>query len=57
MWVHEKYQKKQFKGSYSWLKGERVFELTYIKENGELGKRVTFESWQAAKSLGWKKVA
>lgn len=37
-----------FKGSYERdKKGERVFILTHPK------RRITFESWQAAKKLGW----
>lgn len=53
MWMNKKYGKKQFKGSYVKLKGERVFELTFA--NKEV-KTITFESWQMAKKLGWVKV-
>lgn len=46
MWGHKKYKTK-FKGSYERdKKKERVFILTG-------SKRITFESWQAAKKLGW----
>lgn len=48
----KKHGDKQFKGYYVRdLKGERNFVLDY--KNGM--RRVTFESWQMAKSLGWKK--
>jgi hypothetical protein len=46
MWINKKY-KLEFKGSYSRLNGERVFNLTSGK------KTYTFESWQMAKKLGW----
>lgn len=49
MWQHKKYKSK-FKGSYTYHRGERVFELN----NGR--KRYTFESWQMAKKLGWIKL-
>ena len=49
MWQHKKY-KSQFKGSYAFAKGDRVFQLTSGK------KVVSFESWEAAKKAGWSKV-
>ena len=51
MWKHnKKYKGKEFKGSYERdAKKERVFVLTYKK------RRITFESWQMAKKLGWMK--
>jgi hypothetical protein len=53
MWSNKKYGKKLFKGSYYIYRlnsSERLFNLTD-------GKRViSFESWQAAKALGWVKV-
>lgn len=49
MWKHKKYKTK-FKGSYERdKKGERVFILNSGK------RRITFESWQAAYKLGWRK--
>lgn len=48
MWTHKKF-KKLFRGYYTRLKGERVFNLT----NGK--RTITFESWQMAKKLGWQK--
>ena len=53
VWEHKsKFKGKPFKGSYSFHRGERVFELTQIT----IGKKrvITFESHQAAKNLGWK---
>lgn len=52
IWSHKKYGNLNFFGRYSWLSGERVFELVNAR-NGKF-KVITFESWQAAKSLGWK---
>lgn len=51
VWHHKKYGKKNFYGRYVRLKGERVFELVNVMNGIE--KVVTFESWQAAKALGW----
>lgn len=49
MWTHKKH-KGEFKGSYEKDKrGERVFVLSNGKRN------VSFESYQAAISLGWSK--
>lgn len=39
-------------GSYEYVRGERQFVLTHLLTN----KRVVFESWQAAKTMGWKHV-
>jgi hypothetical protein len=50
----KKHGAKNFISSYERdKKGERIFVLTHIK-NGKQ-RRITFESWQAAKALGWKK--
>lgn len=49
MWSHKKYKNRKFAGRYVRLKGERVFNLT------DGVRTVTFESWQAAKAMGWKK--
>lgn len=49
MWKNYKHGKAVFIGSYERDKdGERVFVLTHGK------RKITFESWQAAKALGWK---
>jgi hypothetical protein len=48
-WTHPKHGKHKYKGSYHWARHERVFEL-YCKEKKH---RVTFESFQAARDLGW----
>jgi len=49
----QKKQKKAFKSSYERdVKGERIFILTAITGKA---RRITFESWQAAKKLGWIK--
>lgn len=56
MWTHKKRGKKTFKGTYliipvsrGYPLQERVFQLIC----GDL--IVSFESWQAAKKLGWVK--
>lgn len=49
MWTHKKYPKREFKGYYRYFYGERVFELSDKK------RTITFESWQMAKSMGWRK--
>jgi len=52
MWKNKAQNKLAFVGSYERDKdGERVFVL---KNNNK--KKFTFESWQMAKKLGWKKV-
>lgn len=52
MWKHKKY-KNEFKGSYRFSSGEREFILTGIVSDKV--RNISFESHQAAKSLGWKK--
>lgn len=52
-WQHRvlaKYKGKLFVGLYVWVRGEREFHLNPI--NG--GKRIAFESWQAARNAGWE---
>ena len=52
MWKHKKY-KSTFWGRYDRDKaGERVFLLI---TDGPWARRITFESWQAAKKIGWVK--
>ena len=52
MWNHKsKHRGKFFKGRYIYVKKERVFQLA-------AGARIiSFESWQMAKTMGWKKIA
>lgn len=56
MWSHKKHGKKNFTGTYSFQKvkrpypyQERIFQLVC----GD--KIISFESWQAAKKMGWIK--
>lgn len=68
MWLNSlKYQDVQFKGSYERDKdGERVFVLRARMQvetvnKGKVSakvqnKKITFESYQAAKALGWVKL-
>ena len=51
IWHHKKYGKLNFFGRYVRISGERVFELVNARD-GKF-KVITFESWQAAKALGW----
>lgn len=51
-WVNKKQGKQKFQGTYSWSSGERNFVLVGEKS----GRKISNESWQAAKSLGWRKV-
>lgn len=49
MW-QKKSKGRKFKGTYERdKKGERIFVLT----EPLLGRRIVFESWQAARGLGW----
>lgn len=51
IWKNKKYPGTYY-GSYARDKdGERIFILKRV----EAARRITFESWQAAKSLGWVK--
>jgi hypothetical protein len=47
VWSHKKFGKKTFEGFYAFDRGERVFELNCG------ARRITFESHEAAKALGW----
>ncbi len=54
MWSNKKHGKRKFFGHYERdNKGERNFILESTEKSGY--KRITFESWQAAKKLGWVK--
>lgn len=61
MWTNKKHGKKEFKSNYEFNqvkhtgRTERTFVLKTWKKNGELDKVISFESWQAAKALGWVK--
>jgi hypothetical protein len=51
MWKNKKHGKQLFAGSYERdKKGERIFVLT-----GTKGRRIVFESYQAAKKDSWVK--
>ena len=53
---HKKYKNK-FESSYRFVTGEREFILTgKVNHKGTIKVRtISFESWQAAKEMGWKK--
>lgn len=61
MWTHKKQGKKEFKGTYEQIaithsgKRERIFILKTWNKDGTLKRAISFESWQAAKKLGWVK--
>ncbi len=55
MWTNKKYPKFKYQGQYSRLRGERVFEVCRVACGRAKPHRVTFESWEAAKALGWVK--
>lgn len=49
-WKNKKFHGRQFQGNYYRVwNGQRVFELS------NKNKTITFESWQMAKELGWKR--
>ncbi len=56
-WTHKKFGKKTYTGSYekSYHGGERVFVLTADKYSDakNANNRLTFESHEAARKLGW----
>lgn len=59
VWKHRKYGKRQYVGSYAYgflsnPHSERVFLLTGKRKDGSEHFCV-FESWEAAKRLGWAK--
>lgn len=63
IWRHKKYGKRNYEGRYTHVSGERIFFLTgyvqlKVKKLKLVGRihNVTFESPQAAKALGWKKL-
>lgn len=53
MW-QKKSKGRKFKGTYERdKKGERIFVLTSHEKDKFIGRRIVFESWQAARGLGW----
>jgi hypothetical protein len=55
LWKHaKKYKGKTYVGSYHYSRGEREFVLSRA---GDRPHNVVFESYEAAKSLGWIKIA
>lgn len=51
-WRHKKYPNRTYRGIYKRdSNGERIFEL----KCNEKSHRITLESWQMAKSIGWFK--
>ena len=57
-WKHgEKFKTRSYVGKYNrTVTGERVFELRYKLKSGKQ-HNISFESHQAAKKAGWKKIA
>ena len=59
IWKNDKklYNGKQYTGHYKWdfTQGYRVFVLQRIA-NKDKKHHIAFESWQMAKTMGWKKV-
>lgn len=55
-WFHKSKRNKKFVGIYARRKGERIFELVPLgQKHGSKHGRKTFESYQAAKKLGWSR--
>lgn len=54
MWQKKKYGKKLYQGSYRFVTGEREFILVGMS-NGKKNT-ISFESHEAAKTNGWKKL-
>lgn len=56
LWANQKYKDK-FVSSYERdAKGEREFVLTAtVKSRNGKYRRISHESWQAARFMGWKK--
>lgn len=53
LWMHPKYGKTIFRGSYVLAKGDRVFQLVAVTGSR---KPISLESWQLAREVGWKLV-
>lgn len=57
MWTNKKHGKREFVGMYARPKSgtrDRAFYLVALDEKPDAVK--VFESWQAAKRLGWMKM-
>lgn len=54
-WVHCKYKARKYMGRYRYAHGEREFILTALLRNGKT-HTISFESHNAAKGLGWRKI-
>lgn len=61
-WVNKKFKGKVYDGSYGKAAGsktkwkyERCFILSRVMKNGK-EHFITFESYQAAKAAGWRKI-
>lgn len=50
IWTHKKFGKKKFQGSYVETKNDRTFLLSAV----EGARKISLESWQMARELGWK---
>jgi hypothetical protein len=62
-WKHKKYGKREYRGMYVTQLGERTFYLIGLYTKNIMKRaivkkvhKVAFESHEAAKKLGWKKV-
>lgn len=56
VWTNKKYANRKYTGAYKKaVANERNFILSGELKNGKV-HTVSFESWQMAKSMGWKKV-
>jgi hypothetical protein len=54
-WTHKKYKSRTYTGKYRKLGSERDFTLSTTLKNGT-PHNISFESWKAAKDMGWVKV-
>lgn len=55
-WTHSKYGKRKYFGKYEKHKGERLFVLSWVSQDGMKYHNVSFESWQMAKNQNWRKI-
>jgi hypothetical protein len=54
-WKNKTHGDRKFTGYYRFVEGEREFILSAPQEGNKKANKISFESWQAAKKLGWKK--
>lgn len=52
MWTHKKHGQTTFRASYE---RDKDYERVFVLFSGK-GRKITFESHQAAKAQGWQKV-